>query len=143
MKSHNKIIGKIGETIAIEFLHKKGFKIIEKNFISKYGEIDIICLKNDCYYFFEVKTRLNDEHIKPFESVNIVKIKKILITVKYFFYKYQKYNYDKDQKLKIISITLSNPFYTAICSINDFTRINYKELRNGQDYKIEIVDVLI
>ena len=44
-------IGKLGEKISQEYLIKKGYKIQEKNFISKYGEIDIIAKKNNCIHF--------------------------------------------------------------------------------------------
>lgn len=49
-------IGKNGEDQAEMFLVKQGFSIIERNFSTRFGEIDIIALLNNCYYFFEVKT---------------------------------------------------------------------------------------
>lgn len=49
-------IGKLGEDIAERFLRNKGFTIIERNFLRKWGEIDIICKKGDIVHFIEVKT---------------------------------------------------------------------------------------
>lgn len=49
-------IGEIGESIAVKFLMKQGFKVIERNYTKKCGEIDIIALKQDKIYFIEVKS---------------------------------------------------------------------------------------
>jgi putative endonuclease len=143
MKKNNKLIGKVGEIIAASYLMEKGYNIIKKNFLSKFGEIDIICEKKDCYYFFEVKTRLNDEHIKPFESVDNRKIRKILNTMYFFLQKHGKLSFDKDKKLKIISLTLNENLYAAVSLIKDLNEIDYENILEGEDYKIEILDVYI
>lgn len=49
-------IGEIGENVAVKFLVKRGFNIIERNYRKKCGEIDIICSKGDKIYFVEVKS---------------------------------------------------------------------------------------
>lgn len=49
-------IGTIGEGIAARFLVKHGYSVIERNYLRKVGEIDIICFKDDVLYFVEVKT---------------------------------------------------------------------------------------
>ena len=51
-------IGELGEKIAEIYLKKIGFKIVEKNFTSRTGEIDIICIKNMELNFVEVKSFL-------------------------------------------------------------------------------------
>ncbi len=54
--SHNKI-GQIGESIACKYLEGKGFKVIERNYNRKWGEIDIIChFKKKKLHFVEVKS---------------------------------------------------------------------------------------
>lgn len=70
-------IGKIGEKKAIEYLESNGYKIIEKNFKVKFGEIDIIARKKREIIFIEVKTRTNDNFGYPEEAVNKTKLKKI------------------------------------------------------------------
>lgn len=71
--------GKIFENLALEFLKSKGYKIIDTNFRSPFGEIDIIALKNNCLVAFEVKGGKN-----PFERINPQKIQKITQTLEFF-----------------------------------------------------------
>ena len=49
-------IGKIGELLAAKYLSRKGFQIIQMNYLKSYGEIDIICEKAGITHFVEVKT---------------------------------------------------------------------------------------
>lgn len=56
MAEHNEI-GKIGEDIAVIYLKNKGYSIIERNYLCKTGEIDIIALKTNTLNFIEVKTK--------------------------------------------------------------------------------------
>ena len=53
---NKKKIGDLGENIAIVFLEKRGFQIVDRNYRNKMGEIDIIAQKDDFYYVVEVKT---------------------------------------------------------------------------------------
>lgn len=52
----NKTIGDLGENIAIVFLEKRGFQVVDRNYRNSIGEIDIIAQKDDFYYVVEVKT---------------------------------------------------------------------------------------
>ncbi|MGO1367906.1 MAG: YraN family protein [Senegalia sp. (in: firmicutes)] len=102
MKKQNKIKGDIGEEIAIKSLLGKGYMILEKNFTTKIGEIDIIAKDKDIVAFIEVKSRLNSNYGNPYEAVNIKKQRKIINTAKL----YQKYNnlYNTQFRFDIIEI---------------------------------------
>lgn len=65
-----KTIGYIGEKCAIKFLIKNKYKIINTNYSCKYGEIDIVCEKDDCIVFVEVKTRKRDALVAGVYAVN-------------------------------------------------------------------------
>lgn len=80
------ITGKLGEDIAVNFLENKGYKIIERNFECKQGEIDIIALDKNEIIFIEVKTRKCLEYGKPVEAVNETKRKHIYNAAKYYLY---------------------------------------------------------
>lgn len=79
-------IGKYGEEKAIEYIKKKGYAIIEKNFSCKQGEIDIIATNKEYLIFIEVKTRTNLEYGSPSESVNSIKQKHMYQSAKYYLY---------------------------------------------------------
>ena len=106
MSQHPINIGKLGEKKALLYLKEKNYSIVEKNFKSKFGEIDIIASKDRCLYFIEVKTRTNTHKGMPYEAVNFIKIKHIEMAAKYYLLK----NDYKDYKLKIgvISILIIN-----------------------------------
>ncbi|MBQ2938571.1 MAG: YraN family protein [Clostridia bacterium] len=88
MKIHIKNeLGKIGEQIAVEYLEKNGYKILERNFYCKQGEIDIIAKQKQEIIFIEVKTRSNINFGKPSEAVNYKKQKHIYRTAQYYLYK--------------------------------------------------------
>lgn len=61
MTRKKKNLGDWGEDQACKFLQRHGFKIIERNYHTTLGEIDVIATKGDDYYFIEVKTRKNSE----------------------------------------------------------------------------------
>ncbi len=70
--------GTLGESKAIEFLVNNNFKIIGKNFSSKFGEIDIIAKKDEVIHFIEVKSGFGFE---PIYNITPNKIKKITKTI--------------------------------------------------------------
>lgn len=74
-------LGRLGETLAAEYLQAKGYRILERNFRSSYGEIDLIACQMDAgslrdgsvLVFVEVKTRSTNAYGYPEESVTPAK----------------------------------------------------------------------
>ena len=91
-KQHNVNIGKIGEEEACKYLSKQGYEIIDRNFYTYKGEIDIIAKKNEQYVFVEVKTRMNKKYGRGFEAITPVKLKHFKLAVNYYIYKYKLFN---------------------------------------------------
>lgn len=61
-------IGELGESLAVMFLMKQGFRVIERNYTKKWGEIDIVATKDNRLYFIEVKSvshETNSENLDP------------------------------------------------------------------------------
>jgi len=85
MPSERRKIGDWGEKQAINFLRRHSFEVIEQNYNSTVGEIDIIARKGDDIYFIEVKTRLGKEFAQD-ESITFFKLKKFQKTVKKYCY---------------------------------------------------------
>ena len=80
--------GKLGEHYTQEYLKRKGYEIVEANFRSRFGEIDIIA-KNDKYIaFVEVKTRKQDGLSHPFESITPSKRAKVIKTAQFYLMRY-------------------------------------------------------
>ena len=78
--------GIIGEKIAQGYLINKEYKILETNFYTRNGEIDIIAQKDNCIIFVEVKTRTNLNFGTPAMSDNSIKKKHIKSLAKTFLY---------------------------------------------------------
>jgi putative endonuclease len=77
MKKFNLETGKIGEEIAKDYLEKKGYEIIEQNYKTKYGEIDLVCWDNKEIVIVEVRTKKENIFGTPEDSLDKRKLKKI------------------------------------------------------------------
>ena len=78
MAAHNEL-GKLGEELAVAFLRKAGYKILETNWVFQKAEIDIIAQKQNTLAVVEVKTRSSVDFGLP---QDFVKPKKIQLLVK-------------------------------------------------------------
>lgn len=77
-----------GEQVVSDYLKRKGYQILERNYTKNTGEIDIIAKEEDTYVFVEVKNRTQTRFGEPIESVTPEKITKIVKTAKlYMVYK--------------------------------------------------------
>ena len=70
-------LGKEGEALALRFLEAQGYRIKEKNFKNKLGEIDIVAKDKDTVCFIEVKTRTSEAFGLPLEAVSRAKQRKL------------------------------------------------------------------
>ncbi len=73
-------LAKFGEDLAVKFLSHNDYKILQRNFHSVYGEIDIICQQKDQLIFVEVKTRKSLKFGTALEAVTSAKKEKIIKT---------------------------------------------------------------
>jgi len=94
--------GDIGEDIAVKFLKNKGFEIIDRNYRTRNGEIDIIAKDKDSLVFIEVKFRKNAEFGQPYEFVDKKKKNKLIKAIKYYLLK--KHLHNINYRLDIVSI---------------------------------------
>ena len=79
MKTYSsKEIGNRGEKYAVNYLKKHKYKILERNYNVRVGEIDIIAESKDKIAFVEVKTRHANSLTKPFEAVDLRKQRRII-----------------------------------------------------------------
>ncbi len=74
MAVHNEL-GQKGEQLAVDFLQKNGYTILDRNWRFKKAEVDIIAQKNETLAVIEVKTRSSNYFGNPQDFVNPKKIK--------------------------------------------------------------------
>ncbi len=91
-----------GETLAGKLLKKKGFKILKRNYVSRYGEVDIIAFYKNTISFVEVKTRQSEYYGPPELAVTREKKKRIIRTA----LNYLTVNHveDVDYRFDVVSI---------------------------------------
>ena len=77
-------VGILGEKLAKDFLKKKGYRIIETNYRSPEGEIDIIARHGDSLVFIEVRTKTSREFGSPEESITLTKMGRIKATAAHY-----------------------------------------------------------
>ncbi len=67
--SAKKALGREGEATASEFLNKQGFRVLERNYRCRLGEVDLIAEKGGDLFFIEVKTRHDTDTVSPLELI--------------------------------------------------------------------------
>ena len=103
---NNRSLGQLGEEHTCCYLQDKGYKILEKNFRNKLGEIDIIAQQAGTICFIEVKTRKSNQYGEPFEAVHAAKQRKIVrVALSYLKYKFK--SVDVASRFDVISINFN------------------------------------
>ena len=104
-------VGMLGEDLAVKYLESIGYNVIERNFESRQGEIDIIAIdknKNELV-FIEVKTRISLQYGKPVEAVNELKQKHLLKTIEYYLY--SRHLENEFVRIDVIEVYIINKKY--------------------------------
>ncbi len=96
--------GQAAETFAAEYLVNKGFEIVERNWKTKWCEIDVIATKDDTVYFVEVKYRRNDKSGDGLEAITPTKQKQMLFAARMWLHLHQQFPY-KNVQLSAMSLT--------------------------------------
>jgi putative endonuclease len=107
-------IGEIGENIAVRFLMKQGFGILDRNYTKKWGEIDIIAKKANKIYFIEVKSvsrnliNVSQETLdsyKPEDNMHPWKLKRMSRTIQTYLLAHKEYD-DYEWQVDLITVFL-------------------------------------
>ena len=100
MAEHNDL-GKFGEELAVDFLEKNGYEILETNWTFDKAEIDIIALFENELIIVEVKSRSSDFMSAPEEAVNKKKKKMLILAADDFI---QKNNFISEVRFDILAL---------------------------------------
>ncbi len=110
--------GKAGEDNAIRVLKKNGYRIIERNYRCRYGEIDIIARDGDTIVFVEVKTRSNSSFGPPKASVDHRKQRHIIKAATEYLARCGLM--DRPARFDVVGIELKGQGYSAELVKNAF-----------------------
>ncbi len=100
------VTGKKGEDMVASFLRKNGYTLIKRNYISRFGEIDIIAQKGELLLFIEVKTRGENSVVSPRESVDSHKIRRMTLTAEDYLSKTNEH-YGLQPRFDVAEVTLT------------------------------------
>lgn len=119
MAKHNEL-GAAGEAVAAKFLERKGYRIIDRNYRKKWGEIDIVAEKRGKIYFVEVKTvsrksygghfeqGINNNY-RPEDNMHPSKLKRLGRAIQtYLLGKFPKQDIDWQLDLACVFLDLEN-----------------------------------
>ncbi len=110
MSDYNRRLGQYGENLAAEFLIRRGCRIIDQNFATPYGELDLIATNGDEILFIEVKTRTNVTYGYPEIAVDTKKLNHLQKAIRIYL---EQHRLQMNWRLEIISIELNKLKKTA------------------------------
>ena len=94
--------GRWGEDLAVNFLKKQGYKILARNFHSRWGEIDIVAQEGATLCFVEVKSRYSDRFGSPEEAITPFKLEAIEKTGHFW----RTFHPDSPEELRIDAVLI-------------------------------------
>ena len=105
--------GDLGEDLAAIWLQKRGFRIISRNYLLKYGELDIVAEKDKTIHFVEVKSvkrfigqKVTDDQYEAEENVHPWKLKRLYTTINIFLENYKLE--ERDWQLDVVVVELDD-----------------------------------
>src|SRR3989344_5286560 len=105
-RTEKRKLGDIGENVACEFLKRRGFEIIERNYLRKWGEIDIVAKKNNTIRFIEVKSVSHvTEGYRPEDNMHPWKLKRLSRTMQTYLLEKEL---DCDWQLDLVTKKIRN-----------------------------------
>lgn len=112
---NNADLGKFGEQLACDFIRKKNYQIIDRNYRFKKNEIDIVAKKDNKLIIIEVKTRQTSEIGEPWQAVSKQKQKQVIKVANHYV---QNNNIELETRFDIISI-IHNSFRTELIHMEE------------------------
>jgi len=121
MTTEKQNIGQLGEDIAVKYLEKHGYKILDRNYRKPWGEIDIVAQQSDELVFIEVKAQNQKFEWRPEENITFHK-KHQLSRIVTTYLKANKIPEDQNWRIDVLAITLN--FKTKNAQIEHIENIN-------------------
>ena len=111
MRTEKRKIGDVGEGIACKFLMKHGYEIVERNYLRKWGEIDIVSKRSGKLIFVEVKTIVGDlsviretlDNWRAEDNIHIGKLKRLSRIIQIYLL---ERGYEGEWQFDVVTVTL-------------------------------------
>jgi putative endonuclease len=71
-------LGREGEALAEAYLVAQGYRVLARNHVTRRGEVDLICQDGEVICFVEVRSRSDERHGSPLESISAVKARRVV-----------------------------------------------------------------
>ena len=112
----------LGETIASEYLQRKGFKILDRNYRNPWGDIDIIAERDEIVRFIEVKSVSRESlpdisremDYRPEELVDVRKLRKLARTAQLYM---EVMRDEREYQIDVIGVIIVESIKTARCRL--------------------------
>lgn len=118
------VLSQFGEDTAAQFLKHNNYEIIERNYHSPFGEIDIICKKGDLLILIEVKARKSHAYGEALDAITEQKREKIIKTAYHYL---AKHDFDVPIRFDVITLEYNK-------KRKDYTLEHIKNAFLGEDY---------
>ncbi len=118
-----KDVGRGGEDIACQYLARRGYNVVERNYRRKWGEIDIIAVKDNIVRFVEVKAVSREKlstngsremDYRPEELVHHTKLRKIARTAALYM---EEKRDRREYQIDVVGVIMNNDTRTARCRL--------------------------
>ncbi len=116
--SQTRQTGKRGELLARNYLIRQGYTILDTNWTTRFGEIDIVAQFKGVYVFVEVKTRHSPNTESALASITAAKHDRIIKAV-YQYLHDKGLDEDVDWRIDVIGIALNRSQTAAIAHVED------------------------
>lgn len=103
VRNTKQLLGREGEKVAEQYLKKKGYKLVERNYRCMTGEVDLIVLDRRVIVFVEVKTRSDYSFGTPFEAVEFRKQQKMIQAAQFFLH--SKGLHEREARFDVVGIS--------------------------------------
>ena len=124
MEQHKHLLGQWAEQTALLFLQSKQYQYVNKNYHSRFGEIDLIVKRDNELVFVEVKARSAGSYAEACEVISYSQQRKIIKTAQFFLQRYPNY-YNFDCRFDVICFDFPQKLAKTVQP--DFSKLKYDQ----------------
>ena len=124
MEQQKHLLGQWAEQTALLFLQSQQYQYVNKNYHSRFGEIDLIVKRDNELVFVEVKARSAGSYAEACEVISYSQQRKIIKTAQFFLQRYPNY-YNFDCRFDVICFDFAQKLAKTVQP--DFSKLQYDQ----------------